>query len=125
MRPAELAHDNAPHVEVVEHAVNWLEASGDIPEYLLLLQPMSPLRTAADIEGIIALARAKDPSSAVGLRRFFRESSTRRILIRTGAARAIRPVNACTTLKMSCSARCFRRRRRPPSLSSRSRGKAA
>lgn len=68
MRPAELASDTASHVDVVEHAIRWLEASGKSElEYLLLLQPTSPLRTAADIEGIIELVTGSNPPAAISV----------------------------------------------------------
>lgn len=67
LRPAELAGDHAPHAGVVEHALRWLEASGDHPDYVLLLQPTSPLRTAEDIDGIVAFASAKEADCVVSL----------------------------------------------------------
>ncbi len=57
MRPVELATDASPMLAVVEHALRELEAAGDSFEYLALLQPTSPLRTASDIdEGFERLA---------------------------------------------------------------------
>ncbi len=52
MRPAVLAADETPGIDPVLHALDML------PSYdaVLLLQPTSPLRTTADIEGILALA---------------------------------------------------------------------
>lgn len=52
MRPAELAADQTPGIDPVLHALDML------PQYdaVLLLQPTSPLRTVADIEGVLALA---------------------------------------------------------------------
>lgn len=47
MRPAELATDQADSMVVVRHA---LQAIGERYEYLVLLQPTSPLRIAADID---------------------------------------------------------------------------
>jgi len=49
MRPAELATDTARGVDVVLHALHKL------PEYdaVILLQPTSPFRTTADIDGAI------------------------------------------------------------------------
>ncbi len=58
-RPGELAQDATPHILVVEHAIHWLdETQGVRPEYVLLLQPTSPFRTAEDIDAAIALAEA-------------------------------------------------------------------
>jgi CMP-N,N'-diacetyllegionaminic acid synthase len=68
MRPAELAGDTTPHVLVVEHAVRWLEeAEGSRPEYVLMLQPTSPLRTAEDIDGAITFAREREAIAVVSV----------------------------------------------------------
>ncbi len=57
LRPAELARDDSPVIDAVEHALRWFERTeGNLPEYMLLLQPTSPLRTTADIDGAIGLA---------------------------------------------------------------------
>lgn len=56
MRPAQLSDDASPHYDVIAHALEWIEADeGTLPEYLCLLQPTSPLRTSADIDGTIRL----------------------------------------------------------------------
>ncbi len=47
VRPAELANDQADSVSVALHALDSLERSFDL---LVLLQPTSPLRLAADID---------------------------------------------------------------------------
>ena len=68
MRPAELAGDTTPHVLVVEHAIRWLEeAEGSQPEYVLMLQPTSPLRTAEDIDGVITVAREREAIAVVSV----------------------------------------------------------
>ena len=57
MRPSGLSNDNSPHVDVLIHAINWLQENEDyFPEYLMLLQPTSPLRTIVDIQKSFALA---------------------------------------------------------------------
>ncbi|MCA9520057.1 MAG: acylneuraminate cytidylyltransferase family protein [Myxococcales bacterium] len=56
LRPDELARDETPTIDVVLHMANWLEQSGIAFDYLLLLQPTSPLRRADDIRGIVELA---------------------------------------------------------------------
>lgn len=63
MRPAELSLDSTPGIEPVLHAIKQL------PEYdwILLLQPTSPLRTTDDICGIINLVKDKKASSAVSI----------------------------------------------------------
>jgi CMP-N,N'-diacetyllegionaminic acid synthase len=68
MRPAELAGDTTPHVLVVEHAIRWLEeAEGSRPEYVLMLQPTSPLRTAEDIDGVITFAWEREAIAVVSV----------------------------------------------------------
>lgn len=49
-RPIELAQDDTPGIEPVIHAINTLEGTYD---YVVLLQPTSPLRTVEDIDGCI------------------------------------------------------------------------
>jgi CMP-N,N'-diacetyllegionaminic acid synthase len=49
-RPPELAEDDTPMLDVVEHALSRLH-----PEILVLLQPTSPLRTAAHVDEAVAL----------------------------------------------------------------------
>ena len=51
VRPKELAKDNTPALPVIRHAVDWLKENEDyIPDYIVLLQPTSPLRTATHID---------------------------------------------------------------------------
>lgn len=60
VRPAELAQDDTPGVDPVLHAVQALHDAGDAPyDYVVLLQPTSPLRTAADVDGAIELCLDK------------------------------------------------------------------
>lgn len=63
IRPDELAKDTTSGIEPVLHAFQQL------PEYdwILLLQPTSPLRTPDDICGIINLVKDKNASSAVSV----------------------------------------------------------
>ena len=58
-RPAELARDDTPHVDVLLHVLNELATNGaEAPSYVVLLQPTSPLRTGGDIDEAILLAQA-------------------------------------------------------------------
>ena len=50
VRPVELAGDDVPGIEPVVHALNVLPKKYD---YVVLIQPTSPLRTAQDIDGCI------------------------------------------------------------------------
>ncbi|MBO6576986.1 MAG: acylneuraminate cytidylyltransferase family protein [Rhodothermales bacterium] len=53
LRPAELAGDHSSHDDVVRHAVEALEGV----EWVVLLQPTSPFRSAGDIDAAVELAR--------------------------------------------------------------------
>jgi CMP-N,N'-diacetyllegionaminic acid synthase len=63
MRPAELAADETPGIAPVMHAIEQL------PEYdwVLLLQPTSPLRSAEDIDGIWQFCQERGAPSAVSV----------------------------------------------------------
>ena len=68
LRPAELANDDTPSIDVVLHVVEWLAAHENYrPDYLMLLQPTSPLRTVDDIEGAIRLANDRRCDSVVSV----------------------------------------------------------
>jgi CMP-N,N'-diacetyllegionaminic acid synthase len=57
-RPPQLAGDDTPMIAAVEHALEWYARErGLTPEAVLLLQPTSPLRTVADVDGAIARFR--------------------------------------------------------------------
>jgi CMP-N,N'-diacetyllegionaminic acid synthase len=65
-RPAELASDDATTGAVVAHALDSWESWGrGTPDALLLAQPTTPLRTAGDIDGAIALFERMDRQPVV------------------------------------------------------------
>ncbi len=55
MRPAELAADTSGSYEVLLHALEFYEKRGERFDCIVLLQPTSPFRTAADVKGAIDL----------------------------------------------------------------------
>ena len=63
LRPDELATDEALSIEVVLHALKQLPGF----DWLLLLQPTSPLRTNSDIDGIIKFCKDHKSPSAVSI----------------------------------------------------------
>lgn len=63
MRPAHLAQDNTPGIEPVIHAIESLPGY----DYVVLLQPTSPLRTIEDIDGCIELCASKVACSCVSV----------------------------------------------------------
>src|SRR5437762_4327231 len=44
MRPDDLGADDTPTADVVRHALTFLAAGGDRPDYVVVLQPTSPFR---------------------------------------------------------------------------------
>lgn len=64
MRPAEFATDKADSMVVVRHALTSLAERYD---YLLLLQPTSPLRNAADIDAALDLFIASGAKTCVSV----------------------------------------------------------
>ena len=55
LRPAELASDTATSIGVAQHAIAHLAEHGWNTDVLVLLQPTSPLRTAAHVDAAFAL----------------------------------------------------------------------
>ena len=54
-RPQDLAEDNSTTVDVILHSLDCLEKEGNLPDFFVLLQPTSPLRTETDINNAIEL----------------------------------------------------------------------
>lgn len=68
LRPAHLATDTARTVDVIEHVLNHLRAAGEEPDMFVMLQPTSPFRTSADIDGALAtLWSSNDHEALVGV----------------------------------------------------------
>jgi CMP-N,N'-diacetyllegionaminic acid synthase len=70
LRPAALATDHSPSIDVVIHALKWLNNEQEYaPDAIMLLQPTSPLRTSEDILAAVSLfeknAREGDTVMAV------------------------------------------------------------
>lgn len=63
VRPKELAQDETPGIEPVLHAVNMLTGY----DYVVLLQPTSPLRNSEDIDGSIEMCLYKQALSCVSV----------------------------------------------------------
>lgn len=63
-RPAELADAKASVIDAIDHALTALGGEWD---YVVLLQPTSPLRTAADIDGAVSLCQDCAAPSVIGV----------------------------------------------------------
>ena len=68
LRPAHLAQDDSPHIDVVLHALDWLVKNRDQrPKWVVLLQPTSPFRAAQDIDNAVQLALSQDANAVVSV----------------------------------------------------------
>jgi N-acylneuraminate cytidylyltransferase/CMP-N,N'-diacetyllegionaminic acid synthase len=67
LRPKELASDKARSIDVILHAIDWVENNDKPYDLLMLLQPTSPLRTGEDINKAIELLFEKGAISIVSV----------------------------------------------------------
>lgn len=66
LRPKSLAKSDSRSVDVVIHALDWFKVNnGFEPDYVVLLQPTSPLRTAQHIDEAIQLCLKNNADSVV------------------------------------------------------------
>jgi N-acylneuraminate cytidylyltransferase/CMP-N,N'-diacetyllegionaminic acid synthase len=66
VRPAELAADRSSTVDVVLHALDWVQAhEGLVPDVAVLLPATAPLRDATHIAGAVAALLADPGAGAV------------------------------------------------------------
>jgi CMP-N-acetylneuraminic acid synthetase len=66
LRPADLASDTSRSLDVVHHALHTVEQANDQPyDAVLILQPTSPLRSAADIDAAIELLQQNPTADSV------------------------------------------------------------
>lgn len=68
MRPKKLALDATPHLPVMQHAIEFMEAKLEKKyDYIVILQPTSPFRTPEDIDDAIDLLVKTGSDSCVSL----------------------------------------------------------
>ena len=53
VRPDIISTDSATSIDVVRHAIDFLKQSGDCYDYVVVLQPTSPLRTSEHVDDAI------------------------------------------------------------------------
>lgn len=69
LRPAELATDTAGMLEVVDHAIGWLEAhEGFHPSAVMLLQPTCPFRKPERLRHALMLLAQPGTDGVIGVR---------------------------------------------------------
>lgn len=67
MRPRELASDNAKTIDVIYHALDWLEANFETFDIVVLLQPTSPLRRSTDINNAVEMLFSQKASAIISV----------------------------------------------------------
>lgn len=67
MRPETLAQDASASIDVLKYTLQELQRRGESYDYVLLLQPTSPLRSAAHIDSAIELLLAKQADAVVSV----------------------------------------------------------
>lgn len=67
LRPAELATDTAGGIDVLAHAMAWCEEKGRLYDWVMLLQPTSPLRSVEDILGACRLMLERKARAVVSV----------------------------------------------------------
>ena len=65
IRPKSLADDDASSIDVLLHAVDYLAQVGREYDYVVLLEPTSPLRDISDIDGAIELLSSNELAESV------------------------------------------------------------
>ena len=74
IRPDDLAGDKVPTLPVLQHAVRFVERENGLTlDWILLLQPTSPLRNKQDIEAALNLARDGGCDSVISVVKVFAE----------------------------------------------------
>jgi CMP-N-acetylneuraminic acid synthetase len=80
LRPADLGGDRIPMLPVIRHAVQFVESRDQIKlDWVFLLQPTAPFRTAEDLENAVALALQGGCDSVISVVQVF---STHPILMK-------------------------------------------
>ena len=68
LRPATLAQDGTPSIEVARHAVEYFRDNEHwTPDVVVLLQPTSPLRTSRHIDEAVDLMKESDADTVVSV----------------------------------------------------------
>lgn len=70
LRPAELATDTASSVDVIWHAVQWLEQEArEHYDAVMLLEPSSPFTRPDDFNSAVAIMQQRDADVVVGMKK--------------------------------------------------------
>lgn len=89
LRPAELASDTAPSLGFILHALDTLEADGDVYDYVVLLEPTSPLTESSDVDAALRQMVEAGADAIVGVSRH--EATHPAFAVRRGGDGSITP----------------------------------
>src|SRR4029434_6240687 len=90
LRPSSLAQDDSRMVDVVEHAVTWVEREGAYPvSAIMLLQPTSPFRRTCRLRQAMDLLAHPGTDGVIGVDTLLR---TPNLLFREGAGGLLQPL---------------------------------
>jgi len=67
IRPSNIAGDTHNVVDAIIHAINFFEEKKDMYDYVMILQPTSPLRTTEDIDKAIRFLHLKNADAVVSV----------------------------------------------------------
>ena len=67
IRPSRLATDESTTVDVILHLLNELKKIGDEYDYIMLLQPTSPLRTSQNIDDSVKLMKESNSDAIISV----------------------------------------------------------
>jgi N-acylneuraminate cytidylyltransferase/CMP-N,N'-diacetyllegionaminic acid synthase len=89
LRPAELASDTAPSLGFILHALDTLEADGDVYDYVVLLEPTSPLTEGSDVDAALRQMVEAGADAIVGVSKL--EATHPAFAVRRGVDGSITP----------------------------------
>ncbi|MEK7612062.1 MAG: acylneuraminate cytidylyltransferase family protein [Patescibacteria group bacterium] len=81
----ELAGDKASHLEVMKHAVQWLKSNEEYePDYVMILQPTSPLRQPEQIKESVDLIQKTGVDSVLSVSEISENFHYRKAMVLNG-----------------------------------------
>jgi CMP-N-acetylneuraminic acid synthetase len=67
LRPKSLASDNSSTIDVVKHTIEYLRGRGEIYDFVLLLQPTSPLRSPDHVREAIDIIYSRKADAVISV----------------------------------------------------------
>ncbi len=59
LRPKKISHDNSSSISVLKHCINFFKKKNNVFDYVVLLEPTSPMTTAKDIDDALKILDKK------------------------------------------------------------------